>query len=1141
MSTDEDINVHGCGRLSGKVKGFGSMILELMGKKGSTTIYLERVGYCPSIPYTVLGAVPLMNKFGIKVDPSLKGIHLNKNWIELRRCNGLLTLPGRIVNQGVHSMSCHSTEQIHDRYFPSNAKLYAFYHDVLGHTSVPMMQKQLSALGIDYHPTDAHRSHCEVCTRAKHISSYRRRKTLRLAVEKGRYDVLEKHLPGQYLSMDLMKLSESRDGYKAAIIIVCVKTGYVWIGPLKTTGSSAVAEVLQQYMHEHDHLPSLIVLGPHLLADQDRRWSGSELTRDYHSQVEQSMIHSICKAHRIRISLTPPNYSTMNGVAERAIRQVRMKLRTVHLSSGFPETHWFPVIKFAVQYLINLQVPTGKKENSFSLFHGTEFPKSMLRPIGCRAYLLNKDTPRGVQLKSNLHQNNAAVFLGYKLAHARGKIKIDWVFWQNLQDSKTIKTSRDAKFVIGDKSLLSSPHSGNFIKRSKVHLLNFDHNITISTPKCVGRPPKSGTSTKDQASSTTHDTEAQELPHNLQNNPEEEETTPVQLETTSQAEPPTTPTSSPRLSPYPKRNRNKRTPHNAGHWYDEPPQLGNSSYVSELQQIKSVKPKDLQSWQGNVTLKEGITVPKEYVEPKNFAEAVNCPLFGLYWRAAYAKEYDIMMQKATFKQISRKGASKLKSQNKICKDKPLPVKLIFKIKKMEKVVRFKVRFTACGNFQNNPGTDTYSPTSRSGTANILIALGLKYGLSITTADVESAFLEGELEQPLLLYGIPGLDIGDDILLCLGNLYGLAVAPITFFRLLKNHLERFGLVQSEYDVTLFMDVKRKKFVLAYVDDLLIVGENGFDRKLIKFMSRQSQPLKAKVESIETYVGRTYNLQDKVCHVNMSKHIIELVHKYNVKEKHVETPAPSTSDWLKHDAKEIPEEDLMLPYRELVGSLIYISGIRYDIKFTVNKLASFMHCWTKVQYKVAIRLVQYLWTTASSGIEIQAPHLLDDLSVETDASWADNPNTRKSTLGYLIRWGTTVLDGNSKMDKAISLSTAESEYRAASFGTKQLMSCKNFLVELGVTFNKPCKVYMDNQAAIKTIVNVNENLPEYARHVGIAVHHVRHESEIGNIVVCYKNTKQLSADILTKSLSGEDHSRLCNLISGLKFPQIKKKVV
>ncbi|KAL5564698.1 hypothetical protein UlMin_027862 [Ulmus minor] len=54
----------------------------------------------------------------------------------------------------------------------------------------------------------------------------------------------------------------------------------------------------------------------------------------------------------------------------------------------------------------------------------------------------------------------------------------------------------------------------------------------------------------------------------------------------------------------------------------------------------------------------------------------------------------------------------------------------------------------------------------------------------------------------------------------------------------------------------------------------------------------------------------------------------------------------------------------------------------------------------------------------------------LSSYFDADWACNPDDRKSTAGYCVYFGDTLLSGSSKKQDVVSKSSIESEYRGFS---------------------------------------------------------------------------------------------------------------
>src|SRR3954465_4271134 len=88
-----------------------------------------------------------------------------------------------------------------------------------------------------------------------------------------------------------------------------------------------------------------------------------------------------------------------------------------------------------------------------------------------------------------------------------------------------------------------------------------------------------------------------------------------------------------------------------------------------------------------------------------------------------------------------------------------------------------------------------------------------------------------------------------------------------------------------------------------------------------------------------------------------------------------------------------------YRELVGSLIYLTATRPDISQTVQVLSQFMHAPTSIHYAALLRVLRYLRNTISRSLLHSSDSLLT-LRAYSDASWADDPDTRHSTTGYCI---------------------------------------------------------------------------------------------------------------------------------------------
>ena len=97
---------------------------------------------------------------------------------------------------------------------------------------------------------------------------------------------------------------------------------------------------------------------------------------------------------------------------------------------------------------------------------------------------------------------------------------------------------------------------------------------------------------------------------------------------------------------------------------------------------------------------------------------------------------------------------------------------------------FKARLVACG-YSQIPGvdfTDVYSPVVHDVTFRIMLVAELKWKLKSKIVDVESAFLNGELEEEIYMDCPDGMEHDkDDCLLLLKAIYGLVQSARQFFK------------------------------------------------------------------------------------------------------------------------------------------------------------------------------------------------------------------------------------------------------------------------------------------------------------------------------------------------------------------------
>jgi hypothetical protein len=129
-------------------------------------------------------------------------------------------------------------------------------------------------------------------------------------------------------------------------------------------------------------------------------------------------------------------------------------------------------------------------------------------------------------------------------------------------------------------------------------------------------------------------------------------------------------------------------------------------------------------------------------------------------------------------------------------------------------------------------------------------------------------------------------------------------------------------------------------------------------------------------------------------------------------------------LEHNAKlssvdETKEANDTL-YHQLVGSLNYLTTTKRDIAYSINILSQFMAKPLESHWVVAKKVFQYLKGTINSCI-MYTDNCDDELAGYSNSNWAENPDDRKSTSGYVFNIGTGVVSWSNKKQPTASISS------------------------------------------------------------------------------------------------------------------------
>jgi hypothetical protein len=199
--------------------------------------------------------------------------------------------------------------------------------------------------------------------------------------------------------------------------------------------------------------------------------------------------------------------------------------------------------------------------------------------------------------------------------------------------------------------------------------------------------------------------------------------------------------------------------------------------------------------------------------------------------------------------------------------------------------------------------------------------------------------------------------------------------------------------------------------------------------------------------------------KLSQAKYARDLLERFHMTDCKS----SPTPFLSGVNLEDGRETPLVDNTL-YRQLVGSLLYLTHSRPDLSYAVGAVSRFMQESHELHWKAAKHILRYVQGTITFGIHYATDSTLDLIGF-TDFDWAGDSIDRKSTSGYSLSLGSSPIFWLSKKQAAITLSLAKEKYRGVVNITIQAMWIQHFLTDLGVYFHRLIVIWCDKQSTLK----------------------------------------------------------------------------
>lgn len=215
-----------------------------------------------------------------------------------------------------------------------------------------------------------------------------------------------------------------------------------------------------------------------------------------------------------------------------------------------------------------------------------------------------------------------------------------------------------------------------------------------------------------------------------------------------------------------------------------------------------------------------------------------------------------------------------------------------------------------------------------------------------------------------------------------------------------------------------------------------------------------------------------------------------------------------------------------YQALVGAVQYVATCtRPDIALVVGRLGRYSAAPTVDHMAAAKTLLRYLKGTATMSLTYGAEGPLAGYS---DADFAGDVDSRRSTTGMLFTRNGAAVAWASKIQPTVAASTTEAEYVAGAAAAREAVWQRRLDRELGGP-GKPVPLRCDNMGSIAMMNNPVSSTR--TKHIDVCHHVVRDNVEAKEIVIEHVPTDAMMADSLTKPLPTTSFNR-CRDAMGLK---------
>lgn len=478
---------------------------------------------------------------------------------------------------------------------------------------------------------------------------------------------------------------------------------------------------------------------------------------------------------------------------------------------------------------------------------------------------------------------------------------------------------------------------------------------------------------------------------------------------------------------------------------------------------------------------------------------------------------------------------------------------VYEEKTKNNVLVRKVRLVADGRHHNKHGP-TYASTPSREELFILLHLFATDDMDYFVIDQVRAFLSAKKRDDNVTYAKFSGD--HKFYEILNALYGMKTASRDHQLSVVELLTSLGFQRLAMCASIYKLEGDGFCIIAYVyvDDFIFGGScNTQTLGVIEAFRKVSQTSEPELNA-SSFLGMEV-IRDKerrIIKVTMKKKIAEICERFssavmrnpndtypNGELRKRNVPIPTTGYIVKdYEFEKLPEhksrflsQEEIVTYMQLVGSLIWVQGVRMDIIFAVLYLTWFTKNPRQHHMDMAEYCLGYLANTIDVPLVLGGKKKMQ-LHGYTDASLATGPKSRSITASIVkMNEDAGAVSAKSTAGHTIPLSSFEAELEGTTGLFKHASRVTNVTEELPMQMVKPSLLWSDNDAMIKFVKG--EGVAKGVRHMEMRMWYTRDEYARGKYILNYMPGVIIPTDKLTKLGSAEGHRQMQRDVMGLKL--------